>query len=66
MTVLSVGAERAQMERASVFSTTSLSLPELKGTEKGCIWLNSDVSKEVMDDGCSARQHTLALYTVPP
>lgn len=54
MTVLSVGAERAQMERASVFSTTSLSLPELKGTEKGCIWLNSDVSKEVMDDGCSA------------
>lgn len=42
MTVLSAGAERAETERASVFSTTSLSLPELKGTEKGCIVPKSD------------------------
>lgn len=44
MTVLSASAERAEKERASVFSTIvhGLCLPEQNGTEKGCISLNSD------------------------
>lgn len=50
MTVLSAGAERAEMERASVFSTTCLSLPELKGTEKRGQRAEIGWSAEVMDD----------------